>query len=107
LIAALDTAYGIELPVGRTPASDVTFTITGLGLLRSSGRAARLRYQVPSRLTSRMRWKISSVTPSRSACGISAVVPALLTTMSSRPKCSIAAATRRLQVVSSATLPWT
>src|SRR5215470_13700368 len=55
LIAAFDTAYGIELPVGRMPAIEVTFTTAPAGLWRSAGSAARVRYQVPSRLVSRMR----------------------------------------------------
>src|SRR5215468_2415350 len=55
LSAAFDTAYGIELPVGRRPAIDVTFTTTPAELCLRCGSAARVRYQVPSRLVSRMR----------------------------------------------------
>src|SRR6202051_351100 len=47
LRAAFDAAYGIELPIGRMPAIDVTLTIDPL-LCRRAGTAVRLGRQVPT-----------------------------------------------------------
>src|SRR5205085_10000178 len=66
LSAAFDTAYGIEEPTGRTPASDVTLMMTPSPLARRYGTAVWITFQVPSTLTARIRSQISVVAASRS-----------------------------------------
>jgi hypothetical protein len=82
--AALDMAYAIDEPTGRTPATEVIITTLGSGDWRKNGMAAFVSHQVPNTLTSNVRRKISSVSASRSAWSTSLVQPALLTRMSSR-----------------------
>ena len=60
---------------------------------RRASTEARLTYQVPITLVLKMRCQISSVAPARSAWGTTWVHPALLTSTSSRPQRSTAAAT--------------
>src|SRR5262245_8716676 len=107
LRAALDTAYGTELPVGRRPATDVMLTTLPSPLALRWGMARRMRRKVPSRLTSRMRRKTSSVTASRSAWAMTWVTPALLTSTSRRPKRSTVVAISRSASSASDTSAWT
>ena len=93
LRAALLAAYGMEEPVGRTPATEATLT-TRPWASRSAGRAATVMAHVPKTLTSKMRRHTSTDAAATSWCGITAVVPALFTSVSRRPQRSSAAATR-------------
>src|SRR3954463_12956498 len=52
LSAALLAAYGIDDPVGRTPASDDTLTTQPAPLPRRCGMAATVNAHVPTTLTS-------------------------------------------------------
>src|SRR4051812_23383101 len=85
LSAAFDAAYGIELPVWRTPASEVTLTTTPAPDERKWGRAATVTCHVPTTFTSKIRRHTSGVTASRSWWGMTTVVPALFTSTSSPP----------------------
>ena len=106
LSAALLAAYGMEDPVGRTPATEATFTIDPPAS-RSAGMAATDMAHVPKTLTSKIRRHTSTVAASRSWCGITAVVPALFTSVSRRPQRSSAAATSRPGVSGSVRSPRT
>src|SRR5436309_6344684 len=83
LSAALLAAYGIDEPVGRTPASDDTLTTQPAPVARRCGIAATVSCHVPTTLTSYNRRNTSGVAASRSPCGITIVVPALFTRTSS------------------------
>ena len=107
MIPALDTAYGMELPAGRRPATEVTLMTEPAPLAFRAGTLERVMCQVPMRLVDRILSQTSSVAASRSACGISWVVPALLTRMSRRPYCARVASTSAWQAAASATLACT
>src|SRR6185437_14436235 len=103
LSPALDTAYGIELPVGRSPATELMLMTAPSPDSRRAGTQARVMCQGPSTFTPKIRSQTSSVAASRSACGMSCVVPALLTSTSIRPNSAWAAAASATQALSSAT----
>ena len=92
--------------MGRTPASDDTFTTEPLAS-RKAGNAATVRDQVPKTLTSKIRRHTSTEAASRSWWGITAVVPALLTRVSRRPQRSRAAVTSCCAAAGSVMSPWT
>jgi hypothetical protein len=52
LTAALETAYGMELPPGRTPACEEMFTTQPAPFARRCGTAAVMVCQTPMTLTS-------------------------------------------------------
>ena len=77
LRAAFETAYGMDDPVGRTPAREEMLRITPSPVSCRRGAAAWTTFQGPTTFTRRMRSQMSLVAASRSWCGMTLVVPAL------------------------------
>ena len=97
----------MDEPVGRTPATDATFTMLPPAPSLSTGSAATDTAHVAKTLTSKMRRQTSTEAAWTSSCGIRAVVPALFTRVSRRPQRSRAATTRRSGTSGSVMSPWT
>ena len=97
----------MDEPVGRTPATEATFTMLPPSPSPNAGKAATDMAHVAKTLTSKMRRQTSTEAACTSWCGITAVVPALFTRVSRRPQRSRAAATRRSGTSGSVMSPWT
>ena len=93
MIPAFDAEYGVERGAPITPAMEEMLMIRPQRRRRMTGTAARHISQVPRRLmritSSNTSIGIPSITSRSSPCGAAA----LLTRMSSRPKCSSAVST--------------
>ncbi len=106
LSAAFVTEYGIDAPLGRTPACELMLiTLPGRprrAASRNAGSASAIKRNGAITLISWSSCQTVGVAAARSACGITRLIPALLTRTSSRPHAATDSRTRRTLSISSA-----